>query len=241
MTYAETSVCRRALASALFTGLCLGTPAFGQFMPADAATTVPASNRSTDLAMKHVKNAAAIVQTLRSDSKLDRLLQQAKGVFLVPSYTRIALGMGGGGGTGLLLARLSDGSWSDPAFFHVGAISVGLQVGVESGPAALILNSSKTLDHFMKPSAFSLNADVGLTLVNWSVTASGETGDIVAWSSNRGLFGNAAAASVSGLRFSKGQTNAIYGQQVKLEDVLAGRVKTDKADALRQAFSTASQ
>lgn len=93
----------------------------------------------------------------------------------------------------------------------------------------------------MKPSAFSLNADVGLTIVNWSVASSDAVGDIVAWSSNSGLFGNAAAVGVSNLRFSKNQTNAFYGQKTGLDELLAGRVKAGKADALRQALTTAAR
>ncbi|WP_230182593.1 YSC84-related protein [Aquabacterium sp. CECT 9606] len=104
-----------------------------------------------------------------------------------------------------------------------------------------MLNSSKALNHFMKPSAFSLNADAGLTIVNWSVASSDAVGDIVAWSSNSGLFGNAAAVGVSNLRFSKNQTNAFYGQKTGLDELLAGRVKAGKADALRQALTTAAR
>lgn len=239
MSHAETSARRLRLTGAMFVSLLLGTSAFAQSTGANAASSAAVSSKSASAAMKHVKDATAIVQSLRADPKMDHLLQQAKGVFLMPSYTRVALGVGGGGGAGLLLARLSDGSWSPPAFFHVGAISVGVQVGAEWGPAALVLNSPKALDHFMKPSPVSLNADVGLTVVNWSVAASKEIGDIVAWSSKAGLFGNAVAVNFSDVRFSEQQTNAFYGQQTPLEDVLAGRVKTDKADALQQVLAPA--
>lgn len=222
----------------LLLSLCLVSAAFAQATAAnpDAADTSAARNAST--ASKHVEDAVKIVQTMRSDARLERLLMQAQGLFVVPSYTRIALGIGGGGGAGLLLARLADGSWSEPAFYHVGSISVGLQVGAQSGPAALVLNSSKAVDAFRKNSNFSLNADVGLTVANWSVASSAEAGDIVAWSSNVGLFGNAVTASVSDIMFSRSQTDAFYGQSVRLDDVLAGRMVTGKADGLRQALTS---
>lgn len=251
MSNANTCAQRLSLTGAMFVSLLLGTSAFAQATGANAANSAvlasqgasaePGASKSASAAMKHVKDATAIVPTLRADPKMDRLLQQAQGVFLMPSYTRVALGLGGGGGAGLLLARLSDGSWSQPAFFHVGAISVGVQVGAEWGPAVLVLNSTKAVDHFMKPSPISLNADVGLTVVNWSVAASNEIGDIVAWTSRAGLFGNAVAVNFSDVLFSEQQTNAFYGQQTQLADVLAGRVKTDKADALQQVLAPAPQ
>lgn len=230
-----------AMRAVLCCGLLLGALtvnlAFAQPSGAGPASVKTAPNRSERAAVKHIDDAILIVQAMRADAKLDQVLQKSKAVFLVPSYTRVALGVGGGGGAGVLLTKLADGSWSAPAFYHVGAISLGLQVGAQSGPAALLLKSSKALDQFKKNSNFSLNADAGLTVANWSVAASEEMGDIVAWSSNTGLFGNAATVAVSDVRFSARQTDAFYGRKTQLADIVAGRVKTDKADRLHQALA----
>lgn len=86
-------------------------------------------------------------------------MQQAKGVFIVPTYGRVALGVGGSGGAGVLLVKRDDGTWSDPAFYNIGGISVGVQAGAEGGPIAMVLNNEKGVSRFMQKNNFSLSAD----------------------------------------------------------------------------------
>ena len=125
-----------------------------------------------------VNDAVAVVRRMQSDSRVAGLIQDARGIFVMPNYVRAAVGVGGAGGAGVLLLRRDDGSWSDPAFFHVGAISAGLQVGVEAGPVAFLLNNQKAVNQFMKQTNFALNADAGLTVINWAVMGTAAPGDV---------------------------------------------------------------
>jgi lipid-binding SYLF domain-containing protein len=193
-------------------------------------------------AMRHINDAAAVVQRMLQEPRMKELLQQAKGVFIVPTYGRAALGVGASGGTGLLVMKRADGSWSDPVFYNIGGISAGAQVGAEGGPIALVLNNEKAVNKFMQKNSFALNADAGITIVNFSKVAQGSIGDgdVVVWSGTRGLYGNLVAVGVSDIRFNQALTNAYYHQTVAPADVLAGKVTNPASQPLKQALGAAT-
>lgn len=213
----------------------LGSAAWAQ----DTAAPAAATSRADSAAVRHVDDAAAVVRRLGGEPGLDHLLAQSKGVFIVPKYGRAAIGLGAAGGAGVLLARHADGSWSDPAFFNIGGLSVGLQAGAEGGPVALILNNDKAIDSFRKKNNFSLSADAGLTVVNWSRQAQGSAGagDVTVWSGTKGLFGNVATLAVNDIRYNQKATQAYYGKAMGASDVLGGKAGNPHADALKQALA----
>lgn len=228
---------RVALAIALATLGCAATAQDTTTSTARQPASTP--SRADTAAVRHVDDAAAVVRRLAGEPGIDRVLSQSKGVFIVPTYGRAAIGLGAAGGAGVLLARRSDGSWSDPAFFNIGGLSVGLQAGAEGGPVAMILTNDKALDNFRKKNNFSLNADAGLTVVNWSRQAQGSAGagDIVIWSGTKGLFGNVATLAVNDIRYNDRATQSYYGKAMTATDVMAGKASNPHADALKQALA----
>lgn len=193
-------------------------------------------------ASKHVNDAVAVVHRLEATPGMSNVLKQAKGVLIVPTYGRAALGVGGSGGAGVLLAKNEDGTWSDPAFYNIGGINVGAQIGAEGGPIAFVLNNDKAINSFMQKNNFSLTADAGLTIVNWSKMAQGEagTGDILAWSGAKGLFGNVVSIGVNDVRFNQNETNAYYRQAMTAHDAISGKAQNPQADGLKQALAAAA-
>ncbi len=228
----------------------LSIPCSAQTAEADGPTAVPmaattpstvAETKQQATADKHVSDAVGVVQRMLAEPRMKDLLLQAKGVFIVPSYGRAAVGIGASGGAGLLLTRRADGSWSDPAFYNIGGISAGAQIGAEGGAIAMVLNNDKAVSKFMQKNAFALNAEAGLTIVNWSKLAQGGigNGDVVVWAGTKGLFGNLVAVGVSDIRFNQDLTNAYYHQNVAIGDALAGKYANAQADPLRQALASA--
>ena len=82
---------------------------------------------------KLIDAAAASVGALQGDGQigpaLNELLPRAKAVIVVPRLFKGGFIIGGEAGNGVLLARLADGSWSNPAFDELAAASIGLQIG----------------------------------------------------------------------------------------------------------------
>lgn len=195
------------------------------------------ATRRQQAAVKRIGDAVGVVNALLQEPGMQDLLSRARGVYIVPTYGRAALGVGGEGGSGVLMVRRADGTWGNPAFFNIGGVSVGLQVGVEGGPLALLLMNQKAVDHFRNKNNFSLSADVGLTVVNYTRLAQGmATGDVVAWSGHKGLFGNAATLAINDIRYNQRLNEAYYGKAMTALQTIDSTEKNSQADALRKVL-----
>jgi lipid-binding SYLF domain-containing protein len=226
----------QALALAVPAGVALAA----QSQPAQQGSSSAGSSGSAATAAdKHVDDSTAVVQRMAGEPGMDRLLAKAKGIYVIPNYGRAALGLGASGGAGVFLAKRPDGTWSDPAFFNTGGVSIGLQAGVEGGPVALILVNDKAVNGFREKNNFNISADAGLTVVDWSKLARGNVGngDVVAWSASKGLFGNVAAIAINDVRFNAKATQAYYGKPTTVHDVMNGKVSNPHGDPLKQALA----
>jgi lipid-binding SYLF domain-containing protein len=220
--------------------------ALGAFGPAGAAlaqSATPAtgpSGQATNQGQRLVTHAAGVVSQIKQDPHFAALLKDAKGVFIVPSLTKGAFIVGGQGGRGVLLKHNADGSWSDPAFVSLGSISIGAQAGGKSGPAAMLLMTTKALNDFTQANNFSLGANAGLTIVNYSANGQAPVGkgDIVIWSSQSGAF---AGASVNGADVTQDSAlnRSYYGKPVDARQIIDGQATTAGASALKSALAAA--
>ena len=120
------------------------------------------------------------------------LLKRARAVMIFPGLLKGAFFFGGEGGSGVLLARGADGTWSYPAFYTLGSVSFGLQVGGQSSEAILIVMNDKALTALMDDQV-KIGGDLSAAAgpVGTGVEASATTSlgeDIYTYSSNKGLF-----------------------------------------------------
>lgn len=219
-------------------------PADGQVAPGTAAQSERAETgsdtvaRRQQAAAKRLVDAATVARTLVSTPGMPTLLSGARGIYIVPTYARAALGIGGVGGSGVLLVRRPDGNWGNPAFFNIGGINIGLQAGAEGGALALLLLNDKAVEGFRKRNNFSLSADAGVTVVDFARMARGSTrGDVVAWSGGKGLFGNAVTIGINDIRFNQRLTEAYYGKPATALQAIDGMQLDPQADPLRQALA----
>lgn len=187
-------------------------------------------------AQELIKESARVVEQLRSDPDTREALKQAKAVFIAPDYGRAGLGIGGAGGQGVLIAN-NGGSWSNPAFYNIGSASLGLEAGVEAGAIAFLVMSDKGLDGFREQHNFSLNADAGITIVNWSKRAQASAGkgaDVIAWSDTEGLYGD-LAVSVTDIFWDDEANRAYYSPTASAQDVLSGKAKPQQESKVLQS------
>ena len=202
--------------------------------------TSSSAHKQADAAVRHVVKAVAVVHQLELDERMRALLGAAKGVFIVPSYGRAAIGVGAEGGAGVLLVH-REGSWAEPVFYKTGGLSLGMQAGAQGGALVLILNNDKAVDALLKKTSVSLNAKAGLTVLNWNkmVQGSAGTGDIVAWSDTKGLFGDLATVELNGIRFNQKMTDAYYQRSLSAGDVISGNASNPQAALLLKALADA--
>lgn len=211
-----------ATAALAFSGLLATAPAFAQNGNPNAKGTAGQN------AQEIVRDATQTVHQLESHTRLDNLLKQSKGVFIMPNLVTGAFFVGGSGAQGVLLKHNADGTWSDPAFLTISSVSIGPQGGGKAGSAAMILMTHKALNDFIQANNFSLNANAGLTVVNYSTQgqiAAGKS-DVIIWSSQRGAFGG-ANVSVTDISQNTNQDREYYGKQVSANQILANKVASN--------------
>lgn len=210
--------------------------------PASADTTASA-DRPLAAAERNVTRAVNVVRQLELDTRMHPLLGAAKGIFIVPAYKRAAVGIGAEGGTGLLLVKRDDGSWSQPVFYNTGSLSLGLQAGVQGGALAFVLNNQKAADAFLKKTSVSLSATAGLTIMNWNrmVEGSARAGDVVAWADSKGLFGDAATVELNGVRYSQNLNNAYYRRTLSASEIIGGKTSNPQSSLLVDALASSAR
>jgi SH3 domain-containing YSC84-like protein 1 len=142
-----------------------------------------------------LSNAGFTLQRMEDDPNMAAartLMQRARAVIVFPRLIKGAFFIGGEGGTGVLLVRRPDNTWSYPAFYTLGSISFGLQIGGESSQAILLVMNDKALNALMSDQV-KLGGDlsaavgpVGTGVAAAATTSFGE--DIYTYSTNEGLF-----------------------------------------------------
>lgn len=173
---------------------------------------------------KLLSDAKRVVDKLKADKDVSSVVSQAKGLYVIPYYGRGAFIAGGQGGEGVLLNAQGDHN-KNPVFYNFGSVSVGAQAGGEMGEIVMLLMTDKAVNSFKQDNNFSLNAEAGLTLINWSAQAQGNigAGDIVIWSNTEGAFAG-GALSVSNIFVDDEANKAYYGKDVRVTDILDGKV-----------------
>ena len=217
-----------------------GTSASGTGAQRD---TNAAGNRATDTradtdALRDAKNdvldAVQVVQRMKSDPEMAALLQQARGVFIMPNYGRGALGIGAQGGEGVFVTR-QGANFSNPVFFNLAGISVGAQAGGAGGPLAMLLMTDRAVQKFTSGRTFSINADAGLTIVDYSERAQASAGkvqDIVVWSGTRGAYAG-ASIGLTGITVDDESNRAYYGRNdVTPSQILGGNIRNPQHNVI---------
>lgn len=67
-------------------------------------------------------------------------LNKAKGLLIFPQILKAGFIIGGSGGTGVLVLRDEKScNWSEPAFYTVGSVTFGFQIGAESAEVIMMV------------------------------------------------------------------------------------------------------
>lgn len=219
---------------ALFAAAVLSTPG--------AWAAHPGSDHADDRALDRVNDATKLVEKMKQDPALARMIDHAFGIFVVPHYGHGAILVGGQGGGGVVLSKHA-GEWSDPAFFDIGGGGIGLAAGASArasgAAAAMILLTRNALHYFENGGSWSLNGNAGLTVVTWSARAQAgrSKSDVVIWSDTVGLYGGLSASATSISADTK-LDQAFYQRHTDSRQILRGRVDNPDANLLRNALAT---
>ena len=202
-----------------------------------ALITNPASSAPSQENTDLLNRAARTIEHMKVDpafAPAKNRLSEAKALFVIPGLVRGGFIFGAEGGTGVMMAN-NGGMWSDPAFYSMGAVSFGLQAGLEQTEVVMLVMSDRAAQAIQR-GGFKFGADVGITMVNLSSGVGAATGDILVWTSGQGLYGGLTLdGSVVNPRDDWNRT--FYGQPVQPADILSGRVKSSGPNPVRQQLA----
>lgn len=128
--------------------------------------------------------------------QLQAYLEKSRAVLIFPELIKGGLIVGAEGGSGLLLVRGGDGTWSPPAFYTIASGSVGLQIGGKVSEVILTIMNDGAVDALLNKK-FTLGADASAAVgpygkaVGTSATANLKQ-DIYAFAKAEGAFGGVA-------------------------------------------------
>ncbi|KAK0187822.1 hypothetical protein EV421DRAFT_2036239 [Armillaria borealis] len=134
----------------------------------------------------------------------------------------------GKAGSGLVIARLPDGSWSAPSCIATGGLGWGLQIGADITDFVVVLNSEDAVRAFSIGGNVTIGGNISAAAgpigTGGSVQATlAHPAPMFSYSKSKGLF---AGLSLEGtvLIERKDANREFYGSPVPARDILGGRV-----------------
>ena len=188
-----------------------------------------------------VLKSTAVFKSFMADSNMTWFhnnAHRARAIFIVPQMIRGGFIVGGSGGSGVLLGRdMKTDAWSYPAFYTMGSVSIGLQIGADASEIVLMVMTEKGLNAMLS-TEFKLGADVAVAAGPVGASAKAQTTDVLAFGRSKGAFGG---VSIEGAVIAPRDkwNSAYYGKPTGPVDVLIQRSVTNpQADPLRNAMPT---
>jgi len=203
----------------------------------------PASAQSDEQLL--VDKARITFESFMTDSNMSWFkehLKEAKGVLIVPSLLKAGFIFGGSGGSGVLLVNdAKKGQWSQPAFYTIGSVSFGLQIGGEAAEVIMLVRTQKAVDKLLT-SSFKLGGDTSIAVGPVGGGAkSNVVADILSFSRSQGAFaGLALDGSVITVRDK--WNAAYYGKPASPVDILVTHSVSNPGSAeLRKTVANAAK
>ncbi|KAF9562602.1 DUF500-domain-containing protein [Agrocybe pediades] len=155
------------------------------------------------------------------------VLQRARGL-AVFQVVKAGFVFSGKAGSGLVIARLPDGSWSAPSCIGTAGVGWGLQIGADITDFVIVLNSEDAVRAFSIGGNVTIGGNISAAAgpigTGGSVQASlAHPAPMFSYSKSKGLF---AGLSLEGtvLIERKDANRDFYGSPVPAKDILGGRV-----------------
>ena len=178
---------------------------------------------------ERARNAVRVLQEIQQIPEQaipDKLLDEARGIIVVPDTIKAGLVLGGRRGHGLMSVKGADGTWSSPVFVTLTGGSIGFQAGVQSADVVLVFRNDRSLDDIVN-GKFTLGADAGVAAGPVGRNAAAATdgqfkAEIWSWSRARGLFAGIALDGAV-LKIDDDANQIVYGDGATPRMIFEGR------------------
>lgn len=160
------------------------------------------------------------------DNVPQEVLDKAECVVVIPSMTKVALGIGGSYGRGAMVCRTGtafNGPWGAPAMYAIEGGSFGLQLGAESTDVVLMVMNRRGVDALLDNKVkLGAQASVAAGPKGRHIEAATDASmraEILSYSRSRGLFAGISLEGTS-LRPDNDATEEVYGRKIRARTIL---------------------
>ena len=185
-----------------------------------------------------VDKSVAVVKRFAADKEFtifQEHIKKAKALLIIPRVLKAGFFWGGSGGDGILVVKdEKTGAWSQPAFYTVGSVSFGLQIGAQEAEVIMLAMSQKAIDSLFA-SSFKFGGDVSVAAGPQGAGAKRiVTADFVSFAKAKGLYAGLDFEG-SGVQVRDDLNKAYYGKPVRPVEIIVQKTVSNPRAAELQA------
>src|SRR3984885_1869199 len=174
-------------------------------------------------------NSATVLREIMGDKGLPvSIIDQADCVVIFPSVKKVAVGIGGSYGRGVLICRNGgemNGDWGAPAMYKLDQGSIGVQLGSTATDFVLVVMNKKGAEQILNGKT-KLGANAAAAAGPTGAQATGYNAasmhvDVLTYSRSKGLF---AGVSLEGATMDSDDdaNKSLYGKELSAKDIVEG-------------------
>ena len=186
-----------------------------------AALPMSAASKAVD----RVKESTVVLKTILNKQEIPKnILDKAVCVLVYPNVRKVAIGVGGSYGRGLITCRSGadmNGHWSAPSMYTLDTGSLGVQLGTSSTDYVLLVMTQRGADKVLSG---KLKLGAGASAAAGPAAAQAATFndpnvDILSYSQSKGLFAGASLGSAS-MGTDDDMNKELYGKPVDATQIV---------------------
>jgi lipid-binding SYLF domain-containing protein len=190
------------------------------------AMTVPLSAQKKE--EERLQESATVLQLVLAGDLPVTILNKADCILVFPNVRKVAIGIGGSYGRGVLVCRngaTMNGSWGAPAMYTLDQGSIGVQLGSSSTDFVLVIMSQKGAEQILNgktklgSDAAAAAGPVGAEASSYNADAMKT--DVLTYSRSKGLFAGVSLTGAS-MDTDNDANKALYGQEISAKKIVSG-------------------
>ncbi|KAF5375061.1 hypothetical protein D9758_000104 [Tetrapyrgos nigripes] len=159
------------------------------------------------------------------------VIQNAKG-FAIFTIFKAGFLFSARAGTGVVIAKLPDGTWSAPSAIGTAGVGFGGQAGAEMTDFLIVLNSRSAIKSFMAAGSLTLGGNASIAIgplgrngeATGALSTQGKVAAMYSYSKTRGLFGGISIEGSVIVERQDANVQAYQNDQVSAKLLLSGSI-----------------
>ncbi|HEV8412167.1 MAG TPA: lipid-binding SYLF domain-containing protein [Bryobacteraceae bacterium] len=177
---------------------------------------------------ERLAESATVLQSVLAGDLPVTILNKADCVVVYPNVRKVAVGIGGSYGRGVLVCRNGanmNGSWGAPAMYSLDQGSIGVQLGSTSTDFVLVIMSQKGAEQILNGKT-KLGSDAAAAAgptgaAATSYNADAMKADVLTYSRSKGLFAGVSLTGAS-MDTDNDANKSLYGKEISAKRIVSG-------------------